>query len=92
TLDFILRFLAMAEIKQACLCSFGLTKTLDFILRFLAMAEIKQACLCSFGLTKTLRLSVSYYHPRCGSRSHTLCIMKDFSIQQGARIEKMRAP
>ncbi|MCH3980467.1 MAG: hypothetical protein LKE41_00840 [Prevotella sp.] len=29
-LDFILRFLAMAELKQACLCSFGLTKTLAF--------------------------------------------------------------
>ena len=27
TLDFILRFLAMAESKRACLCSFGLTKT-----------------------------------------------------------------
>jgi hypothetical protein len=52
-LDFILRFLAMAELMQASLCSFGLTKTLYFILRFLAMAELMQASLCSFGLTKT---------------------------------------
>ncbi|WP_144007553.1 hypothetical protein [Prevotella sp. P3-120] len=52
-LDFILRFLAMAELKRALCCSFGLTKTLDFILRFLAMAELKRALFCSFGLTKT---------------------------------------
>ncbi|WP_144269541.1 hypothetical protein [Prevotella sp. P3-92] len=52
-LDFILRFLAMAELKRALFCSFGLTKTLDFILRFLAMAELKRALFCSFGLTKT---------------------------------------
>jgi hypothetical protein len=44
----------MAELMQASLCSFGLTKTLNFILRFLAMAELMQASLCSFGLTKTL--------------------------------------
>ena len=52
-LDFILRFLAMAELKRALFCSFGLTKTLDFILRFLAMADLKRALFCSFGLTKT---------------------------------------
>ena len=52
-LDFILRFLAMAELKRTLFCSFGLTKTLDFILRFLAMAELKRALFCSFGLTKT---------------------------------------
>jgi len=54
-LNFILRFLAMAELMQASLCSFGLTKTLNFILCFLAMAELMQASLCSFGLTKTFR-------------------------------------
>ncbi len=47
------RFLAMAELKQAWLCSFGLTKTFHFMARFLAMAELKQAWLCSSGLTKT---------------------------------------
>ena len=52
-LDFILSFLAMAELKRTLFCSFGLTKTLDFILRFLAMAELKRALFCSFGLTKT---------------------------------------
>ena len=30
-LDFFLRFLAMAELMQASLCSFGLTKTLYFL-------------------------------------------------------------
>ena len=34
-LDFILRFLAMAELKRALFCSSGLTKTVDFLLRFL---------------------------------------------------------
>ena len=41
----------MAKCKQACLCSFGLTKCW-LCLQFLAMAKCKQACLCSFGLTK----------------------------------------
>ena len=41
----------MARCKQACLCSFGLTKC--WLRRqFLARARCKQACLCSFGLTK----------------------------------------
>ena len=31
-LDFILRFLAMAESEQAPLCSFGLMKTFNFML------------------------------------------------------------
>ena len=36
-LDFILRFLAMAELKRASFCSFGLTKTfVDIALGFLA--------------------------------------------------------
>ena len=51
---FIARFLAMANLKQAWLCSSGLTKTLYFIAPFLAMAKLKQAWLCSSGLTKTL--------------------------------------
>ena len=37
-------FLAMANLKQAWLCSSGLTKTFLFKARFLAMAELKQAC------------------------------------------------
>jgi len=40
-MDFILRFLAMAELKQALFCSFGLTKTFHFMAPFLAMAEFK---------------------------------------------------
>ena len=48
------RFLAMAVLKQAWLCSSGLTKTFHFMARFLAMAELKQAWLCSSGLMKTL--------------------------------------
>ena len=51
---FMARFLAMAKLKQAWLCSSGLTKTFYFIAPFLAMAELKQAWLCSSGLTKTL--------------------------------------
>ena len=43
-LYFIAPFLAMANLKQAWLCSSGLTKTLYFIARFLAMANLKQAC------------------------------------------------
>ena len=46
-------FLAMAKLKQAWLCSSGLTKTFYFIAPFLAMAKLKQAWLCSSGLTKT---------------------------------------
>ena len=54
---FIAPFLAMAEFKQAWLCSSGLTKTFLFKALFLAMANLKQAWLCSSGLTKTfLRL------------------------------------
>jgi len=45
-------FLAMAKLKQAWLCSSGLTKTFYFIAPFLAMAKLKQAWLCSSGLTK----------------------------------------
>ncbi len=41
---FIARFLAKAKLKQAWLCSSGLTKTFLFKARFLAMAELKQAC------------------------------------------------
>ena len=37
----IANFLAMAELKQAWLCSSGLTKTFHFMARFLAMAELK---------------------------------------------------
>ena len=37
-------FLAMAKLKQAWLCSSGLTKTFLFKARYLAMAELKQAC------------------------------------------------
>ncbi len=37
-------FLAMAKLKQAWLCSSGLTKTFLFKAPFLAMAELKQAC------------------------------------------------
>ena len=56
-LYFITPFLAMAELKQAWLCSSGLTKTFLFKALFLAMANLKQAWLCSSGLTKTfLRL------------------------------------
>ena len=51
---FIARFLAKAKLKQAWLCSSGLTKTLYLIARFLAMAKLKQAWLCSSGLTKML--------------------------------------
>ena len=40
---FIAPFLAMAELKQAWLCSSGLTKTFHFMAPFLAMAELKQA-------------------------------------------------
>ena len=43
-LYFIARFLAMAKLKQAWLCSSGLTKTFLFKAPFLAMAELKQAC------------------------------------------------
>ena len=54
---FIAPFLAMAELKQAWLCSSGLTKTFLFKALFLDMANLKQAWLCSSGLTKTfLRL------------------------------------
>jgi len=42
-LDFIPRFLAMAEFGQGHFCSFGLAKTLDFILRFIVMPEFGQA-------------------------------------------------
>ena len=59
-LDFILRFLAMADLKRALFCSFGLTKTLDFILRFLAMTELKRALFCSFGLTKTFHFMAHF--------------------------------
>jgi hypothetical protein len=45
-------FLAMAKLKQAWLCSSGLTKTFYFIAHFLAMAKLKQAWFCSSGLTK----------------------------------------
>ena len=56
-LYFIAPFLAMANLKQAWLCSSGLTKTFLFKALFLAMANLKQAWLCSSGLTKTfLRL------------------------------------
>ena len=34
-------FLAMAELKRALFCSFGLTKTFHFTAPFLAMAEFK---------------------------------------------------
>ena len=63
TLDFILRFLAMAMTEQAHHYSSGLTKWLDFILRFLAMAMTEQAHHCSSGLTKTftcVQLSNTY--------------------------------
>ena len=60
TLDFILRFLAMAMTEQAHHYSSGLTKWLDFILRFLAMAMTEQAHHCSSGLTKTFFLSSAF--------------------------------
>ena len=40
---FMAPFLAMAKLKQAWLCSSGLTKTFHFMAPFLAMAELKQA-------------------------------------------------
>ena len=52
SLDFILRFLAMTELKRALFCSFSLTKTFHFMAPFLAMAELKRALFCSSGLTK----------------------------------------
>jgi hypothetical protein len=45
----------MAELMQASLCSFGLTKTLDFILRFPAMPKLKQAMLWSFDIVLSCR-------------------------------------
>ena len=47
-------FMAMTKLKQAWLCSSGLTKRFHFMAPFLAMAKLKQAWLCSSGLTKTL--------------------------------------
>ena len=64
---FIAPFLAMAELKQAWLCSSGLTKRFHFMAPFLAMAELKQAWLCSSGLTKRF----SYFSmARCLARRH----------------------
>ena len=58
TFHFMAPFLAMANLKQAWLCSSVLTKTFYFIAHFLAMAKLKQAWLCSSGLTKTFHLKV----------------------------------
>ena len=48
-LDFILRFLAMAELKRALFCSFGLTKTFCYALRnqigILADGTVVPCCL-----------------------------------------------
>ena len=59
-LDFILRFLAMAELKRALFCSFGLTKTLDFILRFLAMADLKRALFSLIWLNENVGFHPSF--------------------------------
>ena len=53
---FMAPFLAMAKLKQAWLCSSGLTKTFHIMAHFLAMAKLKQTWLCSSGLTKTFIL------------------------------------
>ena len=66
------RFLAMAKLKQAWLCSSGLTKTFHFMARFLAMAKLKQAWLCSSGLTKTFVFLL-----------FTLCLIFVASIEAG---------
>ena len=48
TLDFILRFLAMAEIKQAYRCSLGLTRTLDLCVLSLPTTENIRCVIISF--------------------------------------------
>ena len=57
---FMAPFLAMAELKRALFCSFGLTKTFRFTAPFLAMAELKRALFCSSGLTKTFHFMAPF--------------------------------
>ena len=64
-LDFILRFLAMAESEQAPFCSFGLTKTFNFMLFYANSLFIPPPYTIPLPLTGERDVSFRRYGVRC---------------------------
>mgnify|MGYP001143380376 CR=1 FL=1 len=53
-------FMAMTKLKQAWLCSSGLTKRFHFMAPFLAMAELKQALFLLIWLNENVLFEMTF--------------------------------
>ena len=53
-------FMAMTKLKQAWLCSSGLTKRFHFMAPFLAMAELKQALFLLIWLNEKVLFEMTF--------------------------------